>query len=202
MRPMFAPILLLSALACNEGRIEFDLDDEALSDDDEPGTTDGSGSSSGSGGSTGSGGGDGDTTDPDDGPDDAGSRWAGAYEGEQSLGLTAPNGEWVDLCWGEATWEVTEGGDLLGRGECEMQRGPASGEFLLFDYEGTVDADGIVWGDAVLTRSWMDARDELELEAWIGEDGGERWIEAWMTGTIETRDGDAPVEGWAWGGSW
>ena len=82
-----------------------------------------------------------------------------------------------------------------------MQRGPARGEFMLFDYEGTVDADGMVWGEVVLTRSWSDARDVLELEAWIAQEGGERWVEAWMTGTIQTRDGDTPVEGWAWGGS-
>lgn len=203
MRPAPRALLLLAtlslaAVACNEGRIEFDLDEDGLSGSD--GDT---GASSGSGGSAGSGGVGGGTTDPDEGDtDEPGSGFAGVYEGEQSLGATAPNGEWIDLCWGEATWEVSDDGALAGRGDCEIQRGPADGESLFFDYAGTVDPDGMTRGEVVLTRSWMDGRDTLELEAWIVQEGGERWIEAWMSGTFETRDGDMAVEGWAWGGSW
>ncbi len=193
MRNVHTTLLLLTALACNEGRIEFEVDEGSLSDDEtESGTTEGS---DGAGG----------TNDPDDGDSSGGTddafEWSGDYEGEQSLGLAAPNGDWVDLCWGSASWEVTDEGDLRGSGDCEIQRGPARGELMLFDYEGTVNADGMVWGDVVLTRSWADARDVLELEAWIEQEGGERWVEAWLTGTIQTREGDTPVEGWAWGGS-
>lgn len=193
MRHIHAPLILLTALACNEGRLEFEVDEGSLSDDE-------TGSEATEGGE-GTDPDDGDDTEGTEGTDDAGFQWSGDYEGEQSLGLAAPNGDWVDLCWGSASWEVTDGGDLQGSGDCEMQRGPARGEFMLFDYEGTVDADGMVWGEVVLTRSWSDASDVLELEAWIAQEGGERWVEAWMTGTIQTRDGDTPVEGWAWGGS-
>jgi hypothetical protein len=196
-------LLLLSALACNEGKIELEIDEEGLSAGEEGA---GSGASEGSEGSGG-----GNTTDPDDGggedPDDGGdpddaSPWAGAYTGEQSLGATAPNGEWRDLCWGEAAWEITDAGDLIGRGECVIDRGPQRGEYFTFDYAGESRGDGMVAGQVVLARSWADAVDELEFEAWVSSEGGDQWLEAWMVGTIETRDGEAQVEGWAWGGSW
>jgi len=202
MRPAPALLLVLATLACKEGKIELELNEDGIADDE----TDGSGSTGGAPG-TGTDGDPGDDepgdSDPgDDDPAPEGSRWAGAYLGEQSLGFITGNGEWRDLCYGEADWDISEDGVLSGRGECVIERGPAAGEALWFEYEGDTGADGYATGQATLSADWRDAVDVLDFEGVLVDEGGETWMEGWVTGTIQTRDGDAPVEGWAWGARW
>ena len=190
MRPTHSLLLLLVAMACNEGTIPSDVDaDGGVTDDD----ADGSGASQGSGDASGSDGSDGSD------PDEPGSDWAGDIEGEQTMDSVSPQGEWRELCFGDAAWTVSSDGTLTGQGECELQRGPAAGEVFDLDYSGRVDEAGEVFGEVTLTRSWMDGRDVIEMEGSIEGDGADRTFEAKLYGTIETRNGETEVEGSAFG---
>ena len=189
--PMLAFIL---GSACAEGRSDVSLDQDAI-DADDPDSSGATGNppSGGEGAQPEDGQGDGDETN------DTPPTWSGEYVGEQTLGIVSGNGEWRELCAGEAVLEVSEQGTVTGWGECILVRGPATGEAIWLEYAGDAEPDGVVLGTATLSAAWRDATDELELDAMLAEEQGEQWMEAWMSGTVATRDGDAAVEGWAWG---